>query len=77
VTWRVYQQMIAAYRHPDRTQGRALLNKLIDSLRRGVPAALSELVEARSYPAPQGRESARVLRVERQVIPYLAAVPVT
>ena len=65
VTWRVYQQMIAAYRHADRTQGRALLNKLIDRLRRGVPAALSELVEARSYPAPQGRESARVLRPAR------------
>ena len=44
VTWHVYQQMIAAYRHPDRTQGRALVNTLIDSLRRGVPAALGELV---------------------------------
>ena len=44
VTWRVYQQMIGAYRHPDRNQGRTLLTKLIDSLSRGVPAALSELV---------------------------------
>ena len=44
VTWRVYQQMIGAYRHPDRKQGQALLTKLIDSLSRGVPAALSELV---------------------------------
>ena len=40
----VYQQMIAAYRHPDRKQGRTPLNKVIDTLRRGVPAALSELV---------------------------------
>ena len=44
VTWSVYQQMIGAYRHPDRKQGRALLTKLIDTLRRGVPAALAELV---------------------------------
>ena len=44
VTWRVYQQMIGAYRHPDRKQGQALLAKLIASLSRGVPAALSELV---------------------------------
>ena len=29
---------------PDRKQGRTLLNKLLDTLRRGVPAALSELV---------------------------------
>ena len=44
VTWSVYQEMIAAYRHPDRTKGRALLSKLIDTLRRGVPTALTELV---------------------------------
>ncbi|MBA2715652.1 MAG: ISL3 family transposase [Propionibacteriales bacterium] len=44
VTWRIYQQMIAAYRHPDRAKGRAVLSRLIDSLSRGVPAALSELV---------------------------------
>ena len=44
VTWSVYQQMIGAYRHPDRKQGRTQLTKLIDSLHRGVPTALSELV---------------------------------
>ncbi len=44
VTWRIYQQMIAAYRHPDRRQGKTLLNKLIDTLSHGVPAALGELV---------------------------------
>ncbi len=43
-TWRIYQQMISAYRHPDRKQGQTLLTKLIDSLNRGVPAALTELV---------------------------------
>ena len=36
--------MIAAYREPDRTRGRALMVKLIESLSHGVPAALSELI---------------------------------
>jgi transposase len=44
VTWGVYQQMIAAYREPDRAQGRQLMQKLIDSLSHGVPAALTELI---------------------------------
>ncbi|GAA4829209.1 ISL3 family transposase [Luteimicrobium xylanilyticum] len=43
-TWGVYQRMITAYRHRDRAQGRALMNSVIDSLSRGVPAGLSELV---------------------------------
>jgi len=36
--------MIAAYRHPDRREGRALMTAVIDSVTRGVPTALSELV---------------------------------
>ncbi len=43
-TWRIYQRMITAYREPDRTRGRALMTKLIESLREGVPRALTELV---------------------------------
>jgi transposase len=43
-TWAIYQQMIAAYREPGRTRGRALMVKLIESLSHGVPAALSELI---------------------------------
>lgn len=42
-TWRIYQRMIAAYRHEDRRQGRELMTKLIGSLSSGVPKALSEL----------------------------------
>ena len=42
-TWGVYQQMITAYRAPDRATGRALMTELITSLSAGVPAALSEL----------------------------------
>jgi len=44
VTWGVYQAMIAAYREPDRGRGRQLMEKLIDSVSRGVPAALSEII---------------------------------
>jgi transposase len=43
VTWAVYQRIVAAYRDPDRTAGRRHLRTVIDSLRRGVPAALTEL----------------------------------
>jgi transposase len=43
VTWAVYQRMVAAYRHPDRRQGRRLMEQLISSLQT-VPAALVELV---------------------------------
>ncbi|GAA1740398.1 hypothetical protein GCM10009809_39920 [Isoptericola hypogeus] len=43
-TWGIYQRMIAAYRHPDRAMGRALMTAVIESLSHGVPAALSELV---------------------------------
>jgi transposase len=43
-TWGVYQRMIAAYREPDRERGRELMRQLIDSVSRGVPAALTEVI---------------------------------
>jgi len=43
-SWRIYQQMIGAYRHPDRAQGRTMLSTLIDALSHHVPAALTELI---------------------------------
>ena len=43
-TWAVYQRMVAAYREHDRTQGRQIMQTLINTLRHGVPAALTELV---------------------------------
>jgi transposase len=42
-TWGIYQQMIAAYREPDRARGRELMSKLIDSISHSVPAALKEV----------------------------------
>jgi transposase len=44
VAWGIYQRMIGAYREPDRRKGRALMEKLIDSLRHGVPSPLVELI---------------------------------
>ena len=43
VTWGVYQAVIAAYRHPDRTTGRAMMTSLIASVSHEVPATLSEV----------------------------------
>jgi hypothetical protein len=43
-TWGIYQRMIAAYRDPDRARGRELMHAVIDALRVGVPAALTELL---------------------------------
>ena len=42
-TWGIYQRMIAAYRSPDRTRGRELMQAVIDTLSAGVPTALTEL----------------------------------
>lgn len=43
-TWGIYQAMIAAYRQPERTKGRALMEKLIASVSHGVPGALREVI---------------------------------
>jgi len=43
-TWGVYQDMITAYREPDRAKGRELMTKLIESVSHGVPAALPEVI---------------------------------
>ena len=43
-TWAVYQRMVAAYRNPDRAQGRQTMSSPIASLSTGVPAALPELL---------------------------------
>jgi transposase len=43
-TWGIYQRMIAAYREPDRKQGRTLMEQLIASVSSGVPTTLTEIV---------------------------------
>jgi transposase len=42
-TWAVYQRMIAAYRHPNKTAGRELMIQLIDTISHDVPMVLSEI----------------------------------
>jgi transposase len=43
-TWGIYQRMIAAYREPDRSHGRKLMQQLITSINHAVPAALTEVI---------------------------------
>jgi transposase len=43
-TWGIYQRIVAAYRDPDRKAAKAALAKIINTINRGVPAALAELI---------------------------------
>ena len=61
-TWGISQRMIGAYREPDRTQGRALMVKLIESLRTGVPKVLREVLTLRSDPDQARRRRTGLLR---------------
>jgi hypothetical protein len=42
-TWGIYQRMIAAYREPDKQNGKAMMQAVIDSVASGVPATLTEI----------------------------------
>lgn len=42
-TWGIYQRMIAAYREPDKTRGKQMMQQLIDSVSHGVPSGLTEI----------------------------------
>jgi hypothetical protein len=43
VAWLIYQKIIAAYADPNRRGGKTAMTKLIDSIRRDVPAGLEEI----------------------------------
>jgi len=45
VTWLFYQDMIAAYGHPQKAEGKKLMSRVINSIRKGVPAGLEELAQ--------------------------------
>ena len=45
VTWLFYQDMIAAYGHPQKSEGKKLMLRVINSLRKGLPAGLEELAQ--------------------------------
>lgn len=42
-TWGIYQRIVAAYREPDKTKGKTMMQVVIDSVTSGVPAALVEI----------------------------------
>ena len=46
-TWRqhtsIYQCIVAAYREPDKTKGKQMMQAVIDAATAGVPAALTEI----------------------------------
>lgn len=45
VTWQIYQDIIAAYAHPKKSEGKKLMLKVMDSIRTGLPAGLKELAQ--------------------------------
>ena len=45
VAWLIYQKVIAAYADANRRRGKQAMTKLIDSIRRGVPAGLEEIAQ--------------------------------
>ncbi|WP_026551087.1 ISL3 family transposase [Arthrobacter sp. Br18] len=42
-TWGIYQRIVAAYREPNKTRGKEMMQAVIDSVTSGVPAALTEI----------------------------------
>ncbi|OFO98859.1 transposase [Corynebacterium sp. HMSC034H07] len=45
VTWLLYQDMIAAYAHPKKSEGKKLMKRIIHTLRKGLPQGLEELAQ--------------------------------
>ena len=45
VAWLIYQKIITAYADPNRSRGKKAMTRLIDSIRRGVPAGLEEIAQ--------------------------------
>lgn len=45
MTWLFYQDMIAAYGHPQKPEGKKLMIRVITSIHKGLPAGLEELAQ--------------------------------
>lgn len=45
MTWVIYQDIIAAYAHPKRSEGRKIMVKVMNSIRKGLPKGLEELAQ--------------------------------
>lgn len=62
-----YQRAIIAYREPDRPRGRRLTTARIESLSRGVPAALAELIALGADPDQARHRRSGSLRPTRHI----------
>ena len=45
VTWMISQDLIQAYGHPKKTEGKKLMDRIINTLRKGLPKGLEELAQ--------------------------------
>ncbi|GAB2498827.1 Transposase (plasmid) [Corynebacterium atrinae] len=45
VTWMFYQDLIQAYGHPKKSEGKKLMERIINTLRKGLPKGLEELAQ--------------------------------
>jgi transposase len=45
VTWMFYQDVIQAYGHPKNSEGKKLMDRIINTLRKGLPKGLEELAQ--------------------------------
>ena len=45
VTWMFYQDLITAYGHPPKSEGKKLMERIITTLRKGLPKGLEELAQ--------------------------------
>ena len=45
VTWMFYQDLITAYGHPQKSEGKKLMERIITTLRKGLPKGLEELAQ--------------------------------
>ncbi|STC67758.1 transposase-like protein [Corynebacterium diphtheriae] len=45
VTWLLYQDMIAAYAHPKKSEGKKLMERIIHTLHKGLPKSLEKLAQ--------------------------------
>ena len=45
VTWMFYQDVIQAYGHPQKSEGKKLMTRVINTLRKGLPPGLEELAQ--------------------------------
>lgn len=47
VTWLIYQDLIQGYGHPKKSEGRKMIERIINTIRKGLPAGLEELAQLR------------------------------